>query len=321
MSETHGLYGSYIPTTWAKARTYGIGGSDAPTVLGLNPWCSPFTLWKRKAGLLPEIEQTTAMEWGHRLEDVIAAYYAEQTGMRITVANTHVKARLSRNATIERYDDGALFRSNTRPWQLASVDRLVECPSRGWGVLEIKNVGERLREKWKDGVPDYVRAQNLHYQQVLGLEWGAVAVLFGGRDPGFMDVVAAPEEMDALLAAETAFWQSLVEGEPPPADGSESTRDAIAKLYPGPRGGAIALSDEALEWDREYERHKALEKLHTRKARGYETLIRAEMRDSNVAILASGVRWTSSTIAPSEVEAHTRAGYRRYYRTPAKAKR
>lgn len=319
MSETHELYDSDVPTTWAKARTYGIGGSDAPAVLGLNPWCSPFTLWKRKAGLLPAIEQTTAMAWGHKLEDVIADYYAEQTGFEVEDVGFYPELL---DSVPEAYEDGTLQRHRDRPWQLASVDRLAFCSGRGLGVLEIKNVGERSRDKWEDGVPDYVRAQNLHYQQVLGLEWGAVAVLFGGNDPGFMDVVARPGEMKALLTAEQAFWDSLVEGEPPPADASESTRDALAKLYPNSSGEpAIALSDEALEWDREYLRNKELEKLHKRKARGYETLIRAEMKDSDAAILASGVRWTSTTIEPSDVKAHTRAGYRRYYRKEAKVKR
>lgn len=337
------LYGADAPTTWAKARTYGIGGSDAAAVLGLNPWCSPYTLWCRKTGLIEPVKQTERMRWGHRLEEAIAAYYAEETKLRVERAGVFFQGGgghhglLAQGAdgfevegrkpgplpwTFESFTDGALCRHRLRPWQLASVDRLVECPNRGWGVLEIKNVGIRSRDKWKGGVPDYVRAQNLHYQQVLGLDWGAVAVLFGGNDPGFMDVEAREGELDELLATEQAFWLSLEEDKPPAADGSESTRDTLAERYPDPAAGhRVALSDDAIVWDREYMVHKAQEKYHREKKRGFETLIRAEMAESQTATLASGVTWKSTAVAPVPMPEHVRAGYRKYTRTAPKAKR
>lgn len=318
--DTSELYGGDPPATWAKARTYGIGGSEAPAVLGLNPWCSPYTLWCRKTGLIEGIEQTERMRWGHRLEDAIAEYYAEETGLKVfAVATTYNRPRA---ASVERYDDGMLFRNTERPWQLASVDRLVECPGRGLGVLEIKNVGVRSADKWKDGVPDYVRAQNLHYQSVLGLDWGAVAVLFGGNSPGFMDVEAAEGEVERLVAAEQAFWLSLDAGEPPEADGSESTRDTLAERFPKPEDGHVArLSDDAIAWDRAYAEHAEQEKYHKKKKRAFETLIRAEMGAAERATLASGVTWKSTTVEPVFLPEHTRKGYRKYTRSAPKAKR
>ena len=41
------------PTTreeWLKARTQGIGGSDAGCIVGANPWKSARQLWKEKTG-------------------------------------------------------------------------------------------------------------------------------------------------------------------------------------------------------------------------------------------------------------------------------
>ncbi len=318
---TSELYGGEPPTTWAEARTFGIGGSEAAALLGLNPWCSPYTLWCRKTGLIDPVQQTERMRWGHRLEDVIAQYYAEETGLTVDPART-ASPVITGDCGREYFDDGVMFRNARRPWQLASVDRFVMCPNRGWGVLEIKNVGIRSRDKWKDGVPDYVRAQNLHYQSVLGLSWGAVAVLFGGNSPGLMDVEAEDGEIEELVGAETAFWLSLEAGEPPDPDGSESTRDTLAERYPKPEEGhVVALTDDALQWDRHYTEHSDLEKYHRNKKRGFETLLRAEIGAAQIATLASGVQWKSTEVAPVHMPEHTRKGYRKYTRSAPKVKR
>ena len=40
---------------WLKMRTQGIGGSDAGTIVGLNPWKSKYELWLEKTGqVVPE---------------------------------------------------------------------------------------------------------------------------------------------------------------------------------------------------------------------------------------------------------------------------
>ena len=40
---------------WLKNRTKGLGGSDASSVIGMNPWKSNVQLWEEKTGLvIPE---------------------------------------------------------------------------------------------------------------------------------------------------------------------------------------------------------------------------------------------------------------------------
>ena len=36
---------------WLQNRSNGIGASEAGTVLGLNPWETPYQLWRRKKGI------------------------------------------------------------------------------------------------------------------------------------------------------------------------------------------------------------------------------------------------------------------------------
>lgn len=37
-------------TEWLEQRRKGIGGSDAPVIMGVNPWRSPMDLWLEKTG-------------------------------------------------------------------------------------------------------------------------------------------------------------------------------------------------------------------------------------------------------------------------------
>src|SRR5690349_8562125 len=63
---------------WHALRAGGIGGSEIAAVVGLSKWTSAFELWHRKRGAIGQQAQNEAMEWGSRLEPVIAAKFAEE---------------------------------------------------------------------------------------------------------------------------------------------------------------------------------------------------------------------------------------------------
>ena len=73
---------------WLEARKEGIGASEVATIVGLNPWETPYQLWRRKTGLDPSKAMTTAMQTGHILEDGVAQYWAQATGREIIAART-----------------------------------------------------------------------------------------------------------------------------------------------------------------------------------------------------------------------------------------
>ncbi|WP_308006141.1 YqaJ viral recombinase family protein, partial [uncultured Porphyromonas sp.] len=50
---------------WLESRTEGIGASDIATIVGLNPYETPYSLWRRKLGLDPAKEETLPMKLGH----------------------------------------------------------------------------------------------------------------------------------------------------------------------------------------------------------------------------------------------------------------
>ena len=61
---------------WLKARSLALGASESSTVMGLNPYASEFTLFQRRTGRIPGIEDNERMEWGRRLESLVAEKFA-----------------------------------------------------------------------------------------------------------------------------------------------------------------------------------------------------------------------------------------------------
>ena len=72
---------------WLDERRKSIGGSDAPAIIGLNPWASPYTVWADKLGKLPPKEDNEAMRLGRDLEDYVARRFTEATGKKVRREN------------------------------------------------------------------------------------------------------------------------------------------------------------------------------------------------------------------------------------------
>lgn len=300
--------------TWLDARRGGISGSNAAAIMGVNPYESPYSLWCEKAGFTTRNEGTTTREqgWGHKLESVIADYFAQDTGHEfVELADPSVELPPDAQCTIERYPDGVLLRNKARPWLTGSIDKLVRYTDErgGYGPLECKNVGIRVRDAWlqQDGSlypPPYVMCQAMHYQLVTGWPRMSIAVLVAGNEPGHCTVEPAKSALAEQLDAADRFWQSLMDGEPPELDGSEWTKNALAKRYPEPDGNTLALPPEAIQWDLEFVENYALAKKHKKLAEAAKNNIRAAIGPAARGVMTSGTVWTNKL-----VESAGRASY------------
>jgi putative phage-type endonuclease len=197
---------------WLAARRQGIGGSDASTVLGLNPYSSLLALWLDKQGQLPDRGDTSAAEWGRRLEPLIAEWFTDTTGIPVRRAG--------------------LARHRERTWQQVSVDRLTA----DGGIAEFKTTNWRTEDAdvWRDGeVPDHAEVQSQHGLAVTGRDHAHVIVLIDGRNPIHRVVERDQQLIDDITALERAFWHNYVLAEvEPPADGAAATSAALRRRYP-----------------------------------------------------------------------------------------
>lgn len=281
---------------WLAERRKGIGGSDAPIILGLSEYKSAYTLWAEKAGDLPEVDfSSEAAEWGRLLEPVILSRFAEITGRVV------FHWPQTRGVTHARLD-----------WMRCTPDGMqFDVNGDGIGVTQVKTTGVHHEDDWEDGPPLIHQVQIQHEMAVAKAQWGTLIVLIGGQRLLYWDVERNEEFIGTLIEAESAFWDRVLSGDPPPLDASESTRNTIKRLHPDDNGEAITLPAEAIEWDVWMQRLKKDIETLRGKYDELDTRMRAAIGPNTYGILPNGTaRYslkTKVTKAHMRRESKTRA--------------
>ena len=205
---------------WLEHRRKSIGGSDAASIIGLNPWCSPYTVWADKLGKLPPQEDNERMRLGRDLEDYVAKRFTEKTGKKVRRENS-------------------IIINPQYPFAHANVDRMVVGEDAG---LECKTTSVLNLKKFKNGsYPEQYYVQSVHYLAVTGCQKWYLGVLVLGE--GFYDFTIERDEgeIQALMESEEAFWKYVEDKTPPPTDGEKSTTETISILYPESNEETVSL--------------------------------------------------------------------------------
>ena len=204
---------------WLEKRRLSIGGSDAGTLLGLNPHTSPYALWAEKTGkVVPEdISDKEAVRVGNDLEQYVADRWMEKTGKKCRKANH-------------------FFYNSDYPFAHANIDRDVIGEKAG---LECKTTSSwEILQQCKEGkYPDTWYAQVTHYMMVTGAERWYLGVLVLGKGFYEFTIERNEAEIKALAVAEEAFWSRVKSNTPPPLDGTEATQTALKTVLGDSRSG------------------------------------------------------------------------------------
>lgn len=230
-----------IPTAnkeeWKALRAKYIGGSDAASVVGLNPFSSPYALWAEKTGKTPPFEGNLATDVGTYLEDFIAKKFEKESGKKVR--------RVNKSILNDKY-----------PWAIANIDREIVGEESG---LECKSTSELNTSKFRGGeYPTNYYCQCVHYLATTEKTRWFLAVLIGNKQfkiylltriendikPEWCEssVYISDEEIAALMNAEKGFMENNVKKDIPPApDGSDSTSKTISILYPESNGETVNL--------------------------------------------------------------------------------
>lgn len=145
---------------WLQNRINGIGGSDASSIVGLNPYKNNIDLWSLKTGR-------------SQIEDISDKPYVKYG----TKAETHLRAlfRLDHPEYVVKHSENTMLVDDEYPFLYASLDgELVEKNTKRKGILEIKttNILQSMqKEKWKDKIPENYYIQVLHYLMVTGWDF------------------------------------------------------------------------------------------------------------------------------------------------------
>ena len=142
---------------WLEERKKGIGGSDAATILGLNPYKNNIELWEEKLGIreAKDISDKPYVQYGTNMEPVL----------RESFKIKHPEYEV-------RHEEYSIMKHQKYPFLFASLDgTLINKETGEIGILEIKttNILQSMqKEKWKDKIPDNYYCQVLHYLNVTG---------------------------------------------------------------------------------------------------------------------------------------------------------
>jgi putative phage-type endonuclease len=231
---------------WLARRARGIGGSDIGAICGLDPFRTPFDVWREKRAALDgePIEDAAgeAAEWGLAIEPLIVQAFEARTGFAAA-----------------EYAGVLPAPGPWGSWHLASPDRVTRgasTPRGEWdGVLEAKlrSRGDRWGPSDTDRVPPETRAQVAWYQAALGAQTGAVAALIGGTDLRVYWLDRDPALEDVLRRAGAAFWALVESGERPPLvarDNRHAMSDWAREVLGVPE--LIQVPDELEDWPERY---------------------------------------------------------------------
>lgn len=217
---------------WLKQRSKGIGGSDAPVVLGISPFKSRLQLWNEKVSkkIDPESGDALILQIGNALEPIVANKYAKETGRKLEIRPSKVHPEY--------------------PFIIGNIDREIVGDERGPGILEIKTKGAWIDWHGED-IPPYYMAQVQHYLSIYGYEWASFAVLdLGTRKISHLDIERDDKQIAKIIDEEKKFWELVEKGIPPEIDNSKVCGNFLREYYGKSEDVTIDLigNKDATKW-------------------------------------------------------------------------
>lgn len=231
---------------WLKLRKCGIGGSEAASVCGLNPYSSPMKVFQDKTKVELEEEDNEAMRQGRDLEDYVAQRFMEETGFKVRRSNY-------------------MYRSNTYPFMIADVDRLLVGCDAG---LECKTANIYQADKWEgEETPIHYVLQCQHYMAVTGKKVWYIAVLIMGKEFKYRKIERDEELIRGLIFLEERFWNDYVlTGRMPEPDGSKVCDEILSEYFKGvKKDSCIQLVGFNEKLQRRKELDELIKKMETEK--------------------------------------------------------
>lgn len=142
---------------WLKERLTGIGGSEASSLLGKNPYMNNQELFDLKTGLKQrqDISNESAVKYGINAENPLRELFALDFPQYEVI-----------------HEPYKIYRNKDYPFILGSFDGVLKDKETGeFSLLEIKTTNilqSMAMERWNERLPDNYFIQCLHYLLVSG---------------------------------------------------------------------------------------------------------------------------------------------------------
>lgn len=186
---------------WLAQREKGIGSSEVGTVLGVNPWETPYQLWRRKKGLSTPVEENEAMRAGHILEGAVATYFEQESGRSV------IKASQGDWLAVDTQHDFLRVSPDRTYWLEGKHSRDNK------GIVECKTTQMDIDE---EDLPKHWFCQLMYQLGVMGYRQGSLAWLTRGRKFGYRDIDFDSDFYAYMVERLSKFWTDYIQGDQEP---------------------------------------------------------------------------------------------------------
>ena len=267
---------------WLKSREEGIGSSEVATVLGVNPYDTPYQLWLRKTKQVESEEnENFLMKAGHYLEDAISHFCADDADLDI------VKSSASEFVVVDK----------EKPFLRASPDRYAfpkgeKHTDDNRVIIECKSTQKPVDP---DNLSKYWFVQVMYQLRVTRVPSAYIAWLTQGRDFGCKPIYY-DEDFGQFIAEEVErFWVDCVVGGREPA--LSNVQDVIIKYPRHDEGKKIYATEELIDlWSELKDTNAEIKRLQSQKDE-IEAAMKTSMLDAERIVIKADNDNPERTIA------------------------
>ena len=275
---------------WIMKRKCGIGGSDASSILGFNPYRSSMAVYIDKicyAHLLKDLkgekifknsdchiekdlidkfisqdnEISYKMELGNKLKSFVASEFMLKTGKKVRNIN-------------------GILRNDKYPFAIANIDRAVVGEK---AFLECKVTNSFNKKEWEKTIPIHYQIQMNHYMAVSGATHCYVAVLIGNEELVIHKLERDKEMIDEIMKLEEMFWNNCILGDNlPMPDGSNDYSKTLDILYKDSKEEELILFEAESILER-YDEVVKLYKDFEKEKKAIEQYLKLQMQNYEIA--------------------------------------
>lgn len=296
---------------WLKKRKCGIGGSDASSILGFNPYKSSMAVYldkiddeiryahvlgglkdkpvaqdsdaHRDSGLKDKpVDQNSDDKFDKDLKE---DYFIQddKNSYKMELSNK-LKSFVANEFTLKTgkkvRNINGILRNDKYPFAIANIDRAVVGEK---AFLECKVTNSFNKKEWIKTIPIHYKIQMNHYMAVTGASHCYVAVLIGNEELVIHKLERDEDYIEEIMKLEEIFWNNCILGnELPMPDGSSDYSKTLDTLYKDSKCEELIL----FEAEKILERYDEVVKIYKdfeKEKKAIEQYLKLQMKNYEIA--------------------------------------
>ena len=288
---------------WLIKRKCGIGGSDASSILGFNPYKSSMAVYLEKideiglkgksvaqssndnedSGSKEKVgAQNSDNNFSNELkEDYV--YKDDKNNYKMELGNklkSFVASEFMLKTGKKVRNINGILRNDKYPFAIANIDRAVVGEK---AFLECKVTNSFNKKEWEKTIPIHYQIQMNHYMAVSGATHCYVAVLIGNEELVIHKLERDKEMIDEIMKLEEMFWNNCILGDKlPMPDGSNDYSKTLDILYKDSKEEELILFEAESILER-YDEVVKLYKDFEKEKKAIEQYLKLQMQNYEIA--------------------------------------